>query len=642
MDQSSLEGPWTSQPFRDVLRHNIIGQWLSSSISHILVTRLVCKTWYNTTGFDHIAAVLVATKRIDEFLPFLHKAQAASFHDCVDKDVSKIADYLSNHQPRITELRLYTENLKLSAARKLSDAVRRLSALQSLDISVGISLKLSFDDYDSTEEEKADDLATEVISVLPDHAALESIRLRRVGFFDVGAINLSQVLAFNTTLKSVTLDSCSISDSGAAALASVLAKNRHLTDLNLKFNNIGPEGAAHMAEMLKSNSTLTKLDLTFNDLRASGQLALLQALSLNQSLTDWTTCVSNEDMSSALAQVLSQNSSLARLDASNSTFGLESQLIFDSLKGNRNIKSLKLRQNNLISSTAFMIADMLRVNQALEDLDLDVNSNISNEGCAAICEALQTNQTLTSLRVSDAPGLFSFANLVKNNQYLHTLAISIEGATPTWAQTMADSLRSNSSLRSLTLYGFCRTPIHDFFNAFESNTTLRDLTMHTCLFGDSETLAMEKLASCLESNLCGLWNIALPSCSLESSSIEAIFESLRRNTTLVSLDLRSNAIGDKSIVKLASALESNITLTSLDVTSNRVGAVGTQALAESLATNLTLTRLKLMLPRELASSLEKMKHKPIRREITISLSKSPTAKYAGAIGTIDSTDSDYS
>ncbi|CAF3897195.1 unnamed protein product, partial [Rotaria magnacalcarata] len=64
-------------------------------------------------------------------------------------------------------------------------------------------------------------------------------------------------------------------------------------------------------------------------------------------------------------------------------------------------------------------------------------------------------------------------------------------------------------------------------------------------------------------------------------------------TTLTTLKLWSNQIGDKGAQHLAGALRNNTTLTALELGENQIGALGAQHLADALRNNTTLATLDL-------------------------------------------------
>ncbi|KAH7036113.1 hypothetical protein BKA57DRAFT_429798 [Linnemannia elongata] len=79
----------------------------------------------------------------------------------------------------------------------------------------------------------------------------------------------------------------------------------------------------------------------------------------------------------------------------------------------------------------------------------------------------------------------------------------------------------------------------------------------------------------------------------ETLTLAEALEELRTNSTLTSLNLRSNKIGDDGAQALSEALKTNSTLTTLDLYNNSIGPNGAQALSKALKTNSTLTTLNI-------------------------------------------------
>ena len=82
-------------------------------------------------------------------------------------------------------------------------------------------------------------------------------------------------------------------------------------------------------------------------------------------------------------------------------------------------------------------------------------------------------------------------------------------------------------------------------------------------------------------------------CASPGEDVRALAAALEENSTLTSLDLSWNEIGDKGATSMAAALEKNSTLTSLDLSENEIGHIGAASLAAALQKNSTLTSMSL-------------------------------------------------
>ncbi|CAF1559186.1 unnamed protein product, partial [Didymodactylos carnosus] len=100
--------------------------------------------------------------------------------------------------------------------------------------------------------------------------------------------------------------------------------------------------------------------------------------------------------------------------------------------------------NNISNEGATSIADALKVNKTLRQLDVSHN-NISNEGATSIADALKINTTLTWMSISNNnisnEGATSIAHALKINTTLSSLGISNNNISNEGATSIADALK---------------------------------------------------------------------------------------------------------------------------------------------------------------------------------------------------------
>ena len=147
-------------------------------------------------------------------------------------------------------------------------------------------------------------------------------------------------------LKELKLSKCSFSDSSTPAIAEYLASDPTLESLDLSFNSLGRHGARILCEGLKANTHLKILRLDHNDFKAAGAKFIAELIkSPNCCLID-----------------------------------------------------LSLFCNYFDVPGIVEIATALKVNRSLEVLDLGMNK-IRKRGAGLMCEALQENATLKTLKL---------------------------------------------------------------------------------------------------------------------------------------------------------------------------------------------------------------------------------------------------
>merc|ERR1712118_130916 len=67
--------------------------------------------------------------------------------------------------------------------------------------------------------------------------------------------------------------------------------------------------------------------------------------------------------------------------------------------------------------------------------------------------------------------------------------------------------------------------------------------------------------------------------------VEHVAAALEKNSTVTSLDLGGNTIGDKGAESIVAALEQNRTVTAVDLNHNNIGAQGAMGIAATLEKN---------------------------------------------------------
>ena len=127
--------------------------------------------------------------------------------------------------------------------------------------------------------------------------------------------------------------------------------------------------------------------------------------------------------------------------------------------------------------------------------------------------------------------------------------------------------------------------------ALRVNTSLTSLDLSNNSIGDE---GASSLSDALRVNT-SLTSLNLPGNSIGDEGASSLSEALRVNTSLTSLDLSNNSIGVEGASSLSEALRVNTSLTSLNLRYNPIGGEGASSLSEALRVNTSLTTLYLFL-----------------------------------------------
>mmetsp|Transcript_24650 Transcript_24650/g.44730 ORF Transcript_24650/g.44730 Transcript_24650/m.44730 type:complete len:1868 (-) Transcript_24650:3021-8624(-) len=404
---------------------------------------------------------------------------------------------------------------------------------------------------------------------------------------------LPRVLGNDASLTELDLQSRYVTDLSVSTLADALKANTTLTSLNLADNFIEHDGCMALADMLENNTTLVQINLGENDLDEAGALRFVEALRTNHTLnlvnlegnrllsadvTDEVYCAVKLN-----TQPLILKRSVESLRAQDATvdlrvldlsFGPNSpaaeelpgqlddfscQALADVLRGNRRVEILRLRNNRVGDEGAQQLAWMLEDNPVMDELDLFGNV-VGAVGCQAFIEVLTDhNNSMRQLNLQN--------NTVSENQLIELEWALVLNRQPLNLKKFIIPVRENDpNLVALK------------FDEHLSQRYYDDVTARI-------------LADALQSNNC-VTSLELPNNIITEVGAHFLSDMLLVNTTLRHLDLRNNKVGSGSRW-LGQTLKSNTSLLSLVLAGNQIEDADAAELADMLMTNRSLVELDL-------------------------------------------------
>ena len=164
---------------------------------------------------------------------------------------------------------------------------------------------------------------------------------------------------------------------------------------------------------------------------------------------------------------------------------------------------------------------------------------------------------------------------------------------------LSDSRRSGS-LKPLSLALlfidecklFSETMFTKLAHSFGKSLDRVELEFSRWFFAPESKLSLSTLCLALRVNT-SLTSLDLSQNSIGDEGASYLFEALRVNTSLTSLNLGCNYIGDEGASSLSEALRVNTSLASLNLGYNSIGDEGASSLSEALRGNTSLTSLEL-------------------------------------------------
>ncbi|KAH3767963.1 leucine-rich repeat protein [Pelomyxa schiedti] len=294
--------------------------------------------------------------------------------------------------------------------------------------------------------------------VLKDDDVIKEVDFSGTNIGSDAAGELAEAIKLNYTLVTVELSNCGIGSEGAVKIASGMKANHTITRLSLKGNQLSNHGAAALADTLLVNGALTDLDLEQNDIKCQGAVALAASLKINKSLQSLNlrfNKIANVG-AVALGMALKLNTTLTLLDlGGNSIEDQGASAIAAGLSANPSLKKLNLRLNKLGDTSAVLFAEALSNTHTLEEIFLGCNPEITSVGCTAIADALK-DSTGHSLKKLDLQGLkmgrdgtLAVADMLRKNNSLQHLIIDLGSDSLEECDAIAQAIQSNTSLTEL-------------------------------------------------------------------------------------------------------------------------------------------------------------------------------------------------
>ena len=233
---------------------------------------------------------------------------------------------------------------------------------------------------------------------------------------------------------------------------------------------------------------------------------------------------------------------------------------------------------------------------------LHLTHNMLSSRCISVLgRVLQTpplSASLNELRLTEVmtPSSMSFlANGLEGNTTLATLDItgSIFANKTVTTTNLATGLKRNSGLRTLNI---SRCDLEDenvaeLVRSLVQHTNLVWLDLSNNLCGIESCKA---LAALLRNDNCGksqLSGLTLTSCGVDDIGATELIESLRANTSLMTLHLSENKISDCGISDFANILQELKTLKTLWLTENEFGDQGAEQLLTAMKKNAEMEQL---------------------------------------------------
>ena len=500
----------------------------------------------------------------------------------------------------LKELGLSYNNLKTSASiilRALKDNFQLVSlnlngnymtSLVSKDLANVINNNLNLQQLCLSDNHLRSS-AVVIIQALAGHLQLKFLDLGGNQMTGAVAVELANVIKNNSGLKRLHLADNNFKSS-AIFILHALKGYCHLGILDLNNNYMTKEVVKDLADVIKNNLDLQQLSLSYNDFKASATVILdalkdhFQLKSLNLNGNYMTELVSQD-----LANIIKHNLGLQELNLSDNNLRSSAVLIVQALINHVQLKALDLGRNKMTWKIAQDLASVIKTNSGLQQLDL--SGNDLKASAVIILQALKDSCQLKSLNLNDnemtGQVAEDLASVIKNNIGLQQLGIS-NNNLKTSAFVILQALQGNSQLKGLNLSqnNISGQVSQELANVIKNNQNLEQLFLSD---NDLKASASVILQACNNSQLEVL--------DLSRNKITGEIAKDLAGVIKNNLNLQKLGIADSNLKALAiiiiQALKCNFHLRILDLSRNNMTGKVSEDLANVIKNNPDLEQLYL-------------------------------------------------
>ena len=419
-----------------------------------------------------------------------------------------------------------------------------------------------------------------------------------------------------TTLTALNLDNNQLTQEAGEALASVIMHNTRLEELYLDSNNLGVE-TVKVAKSLQHITTLKMLSLNSNNIpqEASNELALAiesnqllrklrisnnnlhySAIVVLNSLADITTLTIldlnnnqiTQEAGEALASVIMHNTRLEELYLHSNNLGIGTVKVAKSLQHITTLRVLSLDNNNIPQEASEELALAIKSNEQLEKLSL--NNNNLHSSTIFILNSLSTITTLTVLGLNNnqipQEAGEALASVIKHNTRLGTLCLNDNNL----GVGTLKIVKALQCITTITILGLGNNNIpkeacDELALAIKSNKHLESFWLHSNNLHCSANVILNSLAT-----ITTLTALNLDDNQLTQEAGETLASVIMHNTSLEELYLNCNNLGIAT-VKVAKSLQHITTLRVLSLDNNNIPQEASEELALVIQSNKQLEKL---------------------------------------------------
>ena len=357
---------------------------------------------------------------------------------------------------------------------------------------------------------------------------LEYLNLRRNTI--INADILAHVIEANVKLKHLNISHCEINDTSLVAVFKALQNKKCLSHFDFSYSFVVKTAAVELAKIYCNSKNITHLVLSH--------------------------CVFHLQSFCEIVSPLKQIRCLRHLDLSSTAVNNQSLVddISDIIDSNTMLQHLNLSYCRIFGPHFLKIAGSLTRLSMLKHLDISCNE-VNDEGAVAIASAITSNVSLQYLLMSDCSmqesGIKKIANALTRISSLLSLDVSLNQITENVELEIANAICSNSSINTLRFSNcFLKDGCFHIIKAIQSITTLKTLDLESIIIPNDQAECLSKGFSFNTT----LQSLNLSNNNLGEAKLSAILASLQNISVLQHFSLNSTKINTQMAEAIATVL----------------------------------------------------------------------------------------
>jgi Ran GTPase-activating protein (RanGAP) involved in mRNA processing and transport len=384
-----------------------------------------------------------------------------------------------------------------------------------------------------------------------------------------------------------------LSDEDVALLIKAIAQHDTVTELKFSASKLGPVAADALLDLLEKNK-LKNLILVNNSFNSSSFEILSKGLRKSTSLQALDMSINNCQAQglAALLEGLQNHPQLKTLHLDNCAISCPEESVFSALRLNTSIKHLSLYSNNINKNIVFLFA-ALEENRGIEILNIEKN-NIDASCNKAVADSLKRNSFLKDVNFSQnllGGRFFSFlAEAVTLNRNLINLNLSNCKLSDKNFEWLFCSLKEQLQFKQLTVKNneITSEALRMASDVCKEELFCTELDLGHNKLGDR---GLKYLVEILP-RLPKLRSLSINHCEATMVGLEVLVNYLLfQKNEINELDLTGNKLGDKGATILRKLISENKKIERLLLDENEMTSKGVSILYNALKTNDTLVRI---------------------------------------------------